>query len=104
MCVIIYKLTICLLGTYVYLLLFSPFNLQVFNVSNCVLLDNYMVFMNKTFNHVVSSMTTFSHVVISMVTIRHKNMAYDYMTKKWSLIIFVLVINVKLWCNGIYRV
>jgi len=60
-----------------------------------------MVFMNKTFNHVVSSMKTFSHVVISMVTTRHKN---DCMTRKWSLIIFVLVINVKFWCNGICRV
>jgi hypothetical protein len=65
MCLIIYKLTICLLGTYVYLLVLFPFNLQVFNVSNCILLNNYMVFMNKTF----------SHVVISMVTTRHKNVA-----------------------------
>ncbi len=36
----------------------------------------------------------------------HKNMAYmiDYMIKKWSLIIFVLVINVKFWHSGICRV
>jgi len=34
-----------------------------------MLLNNYMVFMKKIFNHVLFlSMKTFSHVVISMVT------------------------------------
>ncbi len=68
MCLIIYKLIICLLGTYVYLLNFFPFNSQNFNVSNYILLHNYMVFIKKIFSHVVLSMTTFSDVVISMVT------------------------------------
>jgi len=56
MCSIIYKFIICLLSMYVYLLILFPFNSQVFNVSNCILLNNYMVFMKKIFSHVVISM------------------------------------------------
>jgi hypothetical protein len=58
MCLIIYKFIICLLSMYVYLLVLFPFNSQVFNVSNCILLNNYMVFMKKIFSHVVISMVT----------------------------------------------
>jgi hypothetical protein len=68
MCLMIYKLIICLLGMYVYVLIFFPFNSQVFNVSNCILLNNYMVFMKNTFSHIIISMKIFSHVIISMVT------------------------------------
>jgi hypothetical protein len=60
---------------YVYLLILFLFNSQVFNVSNCILLNNYMMFMKKIFNHIIISMKTFSHVIIFTVTIRHKNMA-----------------------------
>ncbi len=45
-----------------------PFNSQAFNVSNCILLNNYVVFMKFYFNHIVLSMKTFSHVAISKVT------------------------------------
>jgi len=45
-------------------------------------------------------MKNFSHVIISMVIrVGTKNMTYDFMTRKWSLVIFVIVINVKFWCN-----
>ncbi len=72
-----YNLIICLLGTYVYLLVFSFWLL--FNVWKCILLDNYMVFMKKIFNHVLFlSFKTFRcnhmHGYKNMAT--HKNMAY----------------------------
>ncbi len=51
--------------TNVYLLFFSF--LIFLNVWNCILLNNYMVFMKKIFSHVFLSMKTFSHVVICMV-------------------------------------
>jgi hypothetical protein len=67
-----------------------------------------MVFIKKSFNHIVLSMKTFNHIVFHgyKKTIRHKNMAYMTicMTRKWSLIIFVLVINVKFWHSGICRI
>jgi hypothetical protein len=48
---------ICLLGAYVYFLVFFSFNSQVFNVSNYILLniqfECYMMFMKKIINHVV---------------------------------------------------
>jgi hypothetical protein len=66
MCLIIYKLIICLIGTYAPF--FPPFNSQNINVSNYILLHNYMVFIKKSFSHVILSMKTFSDVVISMVT------------------------------------
>jgi len=50
-------------------------------------------------------MKTFSHVVIPMVTriqLSTKYGIYHYMIKKWSLIIFVFIINVKFWHSGIY--
>jgi hypothetical protein len=50
------------------LLILFPFNSYVFHVSNCILLNNCMVFMKKVINYVVLSMKTFSHLVISMVT------------------------------------
>jgi hypothetical protein len=68
MCLIICKLIICLLGMYVYLLILFPFNSLVFNVSNCILLSNYMVFMKNIFSHVTLSMKTFNYAIISMVT------------------------------------
>ncbi len=53
---------ICLLSS------FFPFNSQFFNVSNCILLHNYMVFMKKNLNHVFLSMKTFNDVImISML-------------------------------------
>jgi hypothetical protein len=60
MCLIMYKLIICLLNMYVYLLIMFPFNSQNYN---------YMVFMKKIFSHVILSMKTFNHAVIFMVTI-----------------------------------
>jgi len=68
MCLIIYKLIICLQGTYVHLLILFPFNSQVLNISNCILLNNYLAFMKKIFSHVDLFMKTFSLVIISMVT------------------------------------
>jgi hypothetical protein len=69
MCLIIYKLIICLLSIYICLCSSSfSFNSQVFNVSNCILLNNYAVFMKKNFSDIVLSMMTFHHVVISKVT------------------------------------
>ncbi len=47
-------------------------------------------------------METFNHVVISMVTkiqLGTKHGIYDCMIRKWSLVIFVLIINVKFWCS-----
>jgi len=53
--------------------------------------------MKKIFNHIILFTKTFIHIVIHGYknTTRHKNMTY--MTRKWSLVIFVLVINVKFW-------
>jgi len=53
---------------YVYLLILFPFNSQVFNISNCILLNNYLAFMKKIFSHVDLSMKIVSLVIISMVT------------------------------------
>jgi hypothetical protein len=52
---------------YVYFLVHFPFNSLIFNVSNCILLNNCMVFTSNFFNHIILFMKTFSHVVISMV-------------------------------------
>ncbi len=43
-----HKLIICLLNVYVYI--FSPFNSNFFNVSNYILLYNYIMFMKKIFS------------------------------------------------------
>jgi hypothetical protein len=67
MCLIVYKLIIWFLSTYVYLLVIFLFNSLVCNVSNCMLLNNYMVLMMKFFSDMVLSMKTFSHVIIHMV-------------------------------------
>jgi hypothetical protein len=45
-----------------------PFQFIIFKISNCILLNKYIMFMKKIFNHVILSMKTFSHVVISMIT------------------------------------
>jgi hypothetical protein len=77
---------------YVYLLVLFPFNSQVFNVSNCILFNNYVVFMKKIFSHIILSMKTFSHVVISRVTriqLGTKNGIYDCIIRKWLVAIFV---------------
>jgi hypothetical protein len=85
---------------------FSPFNSENLNVSNYILLHNYMVFIKNIFSCVILSMKTFGDVVISIDTRIWLNTKtwhiYDYMTRKWSLVIFVLVINVKLWCSDIH--
>jgi len=59
--------------------------------------------MKKNYGHVILSMKFLNYVVISMVTRIQLNI-YDYMIRKWSLVIFVLVINVKFWCSGICKV
>ncbi len=49
--------------------------------------------MKNFFCNIVLFMKTFSHVVISKVTrmqLRKKNDIFDYITKKWSIAIFVL--------------
>jgi hypothetical protein len=69
MCLIIYKLIICFLSMYICLPSSSfLFNSQVFNVSNCILLNNYVVFMKNIFSHIVLYMKTFSYVVIFRIT------------------------------------
>jgi hypothetical protein len=58
--------------------------------------------MKKIFSHIILSMKIVNHLVISMVLkiqLGTKHGIYDYMTPKWSLIIFVLIINVKFWCS-----
>ncbi len=70
MCLVIYKLVTCLLSTLCLLSSFFPFNSQVFNVSNYILLHNYMVFIKKIFNHLVLSMKTFNDVVMISMVIR----------------------------------
>jgi hypothetical protein len=50
--------------------------------------------MKKIFNHMVLSMKTFNHVIISTVIkiqLGTKTWLYNYMTRKWSLVIFVIV-------------
>ncbi len=105
---IIYKLIICLLGTYGYLLGFSL--LLFFYVWKFILLNNYMVFMKKIFSHVLFlSMKTFSHVIISMVTkntTKHKNMAYMIIWLKMviSYICHGHRCQILVWCECVHIV
>ncbi len=80
MCLIIYKVIICLLSIYICLpSSFFPFNSQVFYVSNCILLNNYVVFMKKIFKShslIHEDFLLCSYIQGYKNTTRHKNMAY----------------------------
>jgi len=56
-----------------------------------------MVFMKKIFSHVVIS-------IVTTIRLTQKHGIYDHMIKKWLIVIFVLIINVKFWHSGICKV
>jgi hypothetical protein len=81
---IIYKLIICLLSTYRHLLVLFPSNSQFFNVSNFILLNNYMMYMKKIFSYKSYPwrLLSCSYIDDYKNMIRYKNMAYMNVLQK----------------------